>query len=193
MSADSTRELRAMYLVALPYPPLPCAVASVEADSQVAGADVVTTTHTIISECLQQAMGRNDPAANLDRMKRQQATLQRFLHDMAHRGFQADAATLYELYATHTRAHVDTFFPEGARYEGMRILPHGHTCAGDRSHAKLCEYLAGQSVLHEDPAPMTTEALASESPDRLLLMCRDRLGRVATEEDMAQIRAKSDA
>lgn len=190
MNADPTREMRAMYLVALPYPPLPCAVTSVDPDSQVAGPEVVTTTHTIFSECVKQSMARNDPAANEARMRRQQATLQQFLHDMAHRGFQADAETLYGIYAQYTTLHVATYFPDGARYEGVRILPYGHMCAGDRAHAKLCEYLGGQSVLHEDPAPLTAESLASESPDRLLFMCRDRLGHVATEDDMTQIRAK---
>ena len=189
---DSVREIRAMILVALHLPPLPLVVSKVDPDSMQSSECVVTTSHSIIAECLNAAAMQNDKRANAVRQKRQQANFRRFLHALAERGFEFGAKDLYELYCTFTRDHVNTFFPENARTEGLRFMPYDYMTKGDGAHKRLCEWVEAQSILFEDPDPVKSEDLAGTELSELLFMSRARFGRVATMEDRKLIREKEE-
>lgn len=55
---------------------------------------------------------------------------------------------------------------------------------GDKVHKKMCEYMAAQSILFEDKEPVGAEVYSRKSYLALLNIARDRLGHVATEEEL---------
>jgi hypothetical protein len=117
---DPLREMRAMILLSLPFPPLPCGVDRVE-DMQSTGEECVITTHTLIAKCLEDAALRADVGFNQRRKQRQIEVFQRFLHAMGTRGFEAEADELYHIYCEFSLAHLHTFF------EPPQALPQAQT------------------------------------------------------------------
>ena len=61
---DSDREIRAMVLLTLPYPPLPLLAARIEKDDGRLQDDGVTTSHTLLAKALADCAWRNDAAEN---------------------------------------------------------------------------------------------------------------------------------
>jgi len=184
---DSLREIRTMILLALPYPPLPVSVAHVVADEcRATGDAAVTTSHALVAQCLNGAVARADEAGNRARQPRQRAALQRFLHGMATAGFFGTPLDVYGIYCGATLEHVASFFPEGHPLD-LRFLPLDSVCAGDGTHRKMAEYLAGQSVLFQDDPPVPREAYLRLSYPEQLLVARSRLGHAMTQEERAAL------
>lgn len=180
---DPNREMRTMILLALPYPPLPVLATRFEVDDGRLLDDAVTTTsHTFIARALDEAMARNDQAENSARKLRQQACFRSLLRTMAAEGFACSSERLYLIYCSHTIDHIATYFPVGYPLD-IRFQPFGYTVKGDATHAKLAEYMAGQSIFFEDPSPISREQYLHYEPHEMLLALRDRLGRVMTEEE----------
>ena len=189
---DSARELRAAILVATPYPPLPVNLSKVEPGSMVtSGDDTLVTTHTLLAKCIDFVTQRNDPAQNARRLARQQDVFRRFLLAMGERGFDFEPPDLYTLYASFTREHLATYFPDGTPLD-IKILPYDHMCPGDKAHAKLVEYVCAQSILFEDPVPLRPANLKTTPLADLLKITRDRVGHVASQEERAKIRVNED-
>ena len=184
---DSLREIRTMILLALPYPPLPVSVAHVVADEcRVTGDAVVSTSHTLVGQCLNGAVARADEGRNRTRQARQRAALQRFLHSMATAGFFGTPHDVYGIYFGATLEHIASFFPEGHPLD-LNFLPLDSVCKGDGTHAKMAEYLAGQSVLFQDDPPVPREAYLRLSYPEQLLAARSRLGHAMTQEERAAL------
>jgi len=184
---DSLREIRTMILLALPYPPLPVSVAHVEADEcRVDGEESVTTSHTLIGQCLNGAVARADERGNRGRQARQRAALQRFLHSMATAGFFGTAQDVFGIYCGATLEHVASFFPEGHPLD-LRFRPMDSVCRGDATHRKMAEYLAGQSVLFQDQPPVGRDQYLLLSYPEQLLLARSRLGHAMTPEEQAAL------
>lgn len=171
-----------MVLLALPYPPMPVLATRFELDDGRLLDDAVTTSHTLIARALDEAMARNNPAENSSRMLRQQACFRSLLHTMAGGGFACPPDQLYLIYCRYTLEHISTYFPVGYPLD-IRFQPFGYTVKGDATHAKLAEYMAGQSIFFEDPHPISREQYLHYEPHQMLSALRDRLGRVMTEEE----------
>jgi hypothetical protein len=186
-SEDTMREMRTMIMLCLPYPPLPVLAARIEDGDGRLQEDDVTTSHTFIAKGLQDSMLRNDQALNGQRLQRQQRVLQEFLHAMATEGFHCDPERLYLIYCRFTLEHIATYFPPGHPLD-IRFKPLSYIVKGDRSHLKLAEFLAGQSILHEDPAPISRSQYLHYEPIELFNAVRDRLGHIASEEELARAR-----
>lgn len=190
--SDSLREIRTMILLSLPYPPLPVSVAHVEADEcRLVGEETVTTTHTLIGQCLNGAVLRADEAANAVRKAGQRRALQRFLHHMATAGFFGTAQDVFTIYCQATMEHVASFFPEGHPLD-VRFQPMDSVCRGDGTHRKMAEYLAGQSLLFQDDPPVRREQYMLMSYPEQLLAARSRLGHALTPEEQAALAAAGD-
>ena len=184
---DSDREVRAMVLLSLPYPPLPVLAARIE-EGRHLPEDGTTTSHTLFARALAECTWRNDDAANAARRLRQQAVFKRFLHAMGPGGGFAldDPERLYQLYCRFTLEHLATYLPEGHPID-VRFQPYAHSAKGDRAHRKFAEYMAAQSILFEDPVPITREQYARDyTLGDMLFALRDRLGHL---EPLRSIRA----
>ncbi len=182
---DSDREIRAMILLTLPYPPLPVLAARIE-DGLLAS-DGVTTSHTLLAKALADSAWRNDPAANSERMARQQRVFREFLHAMATEGFATtDPERLYLLYCRFTLDHLATYLPPGHPID-VRFQPFSYTTKGDPTHRKLAEYMAAQSIFFEDPVPITREQYVQDHDlPSILFALRDRLGHITAGPGTAE-------
>ena len=182
---DTNHQIRTMVLLTLPYPPLPVIATRIETDDHRLHDAEVTTSHTFIAKGLEEAALRNDSATNAERKTRQQTVMREFLHAMATDGFFCDSERLYLLYCRFTFNHIATYFPPGQPID-IRFQPLDYVVRGDRCHAKMAEYLAAQSLFHEDAPPVTrTQYLCFDFPE-MLRAARDRLGHVMTPEERAR-------
>jgi len=184
MSSDSLREIRTMVLLSLPYPPLPVYVRATDPlELSREGELTETTTHTLLARCLDAEVDRNDSARNQRRRQRQTEVFRRFLHDMAERGFDMEPPALYELYCEHSKQHLLSFFEDGELRMDVTFARLEDTPKGSKTHAKICEYMAAQSVLFNDTPPKTRAHYERKSVGSLLLMARDRIGHKMSEEE----------
>ena len=186
---DPNREIRTMVLMTLPYPPLPILVTRVdEDDGRTLDDDKVTTSHTLIAQALEDSMARNDQALNMRRMARQQTVMHSFLHAMATEGFTCSAEALYTLYCRFTVEHMATYFPLGHPLD-IRFHPLSYAIKGDPVHAKMAEYMAGQSLFFEDDNPVSRESYLQLEFSEMLLGARDRIGHIMTDEERNRLKA----
>ena len=184
--SDEAREMRTMVLLSLPYPPLPVLAARLEDGDGRLQEDDVTTSHTLIAKALNESMARNDPVLNERRMHRQRRVLQEFLHAMAVEGFYCNPERLYQLYCQSTLDHIATYFPPGYSPD-IRFQPLSYIVKNDRTHQKIAEYMAAQSILFEDPVPITRSQFLLYEPHELFTAARDRLGHPMTNEERARV------
>ena len=186
-----------MVLLSLPFPPLPVKVSAVDPlELSAQGDDRMTTSHTLLARCLNEAAIRSDLERNKRRKARQMDVFQRFLHALATDGFGMEAPELFQLYCRFTREHIETYFEEGERYPEVVFGSLEDAPKGSSTHKKMCEFMAGQSILFKDSPPLDRKHFERKTFGSLLLMARDRLGHKMTEEEHARavdIMAEKDA
>jgi hypothetical protein len=141
---DGNRELRAMILCTLPYPPLPVTAKRFE-DNKL-GDTAVISSHDIISNLLEAACVKNKTGENSDRLGRQQAIMQDLLRELQD---TQEPEKLYNIYCRQTAAHISSYYPVGAAPE-LRFMPIDYCCRGDTVHTHLCQYMAAQSIWMQD-------------------------------------------
>lgn len=178
----STYEIRSMILASLPFPPLPVEVSAVEEGGMVLGEERVTTSHALLAQCLQIAAAKGDSCANKERHTKQIDIFRRFLHAMAVEGFEMSAEELYGLYCDYTRQQLESYFSDGHRVE-ILFKPMSYVAKRDSVHQAVCEYMAAQSILFEDPIPTDVKFYQTKSFACMLEMARDRIGHTMTEEE----------
>ena len=183
---DPNGEMRAMILLTLPYPPLPILAARVEHDDGRLHDDDVITSHTLIARGLEEAVARNSRSDNQERQARQIDVFRRFLHAMGTEGFSCEPERLYLIYCRFTLEHIMTYFPPGHPVD-IRFEPLSSITKGDKAHSKMAEYMASQSVYHEDPVQIRRYEYIRQDFTEMLQACRDRLGHVMTEEERARL------
>lgn len=181
---DSDREIRAMVLLSLPYPPLPVHVARVESGyGRIDDSDEHTTTsHDLIARALAECAWRNDELANAQRRERQEHVFEDFMEVMTAQGFGTrEPEVLYLIYCRFTLAQIATYLPPGHPVD-IRFRPYACIARGDRAHRKLAEYMAAQAVLFEDPFPISrAEYVQNYDFGGLLFALRDRLARTVVK------------
>ena len=183
-----------MILLSLPFPPLPIRVEKTDSlELSARGEDRDTTSHTLIAKVLNDAAERNDQGANARRNKRQMEVFQRFLHALGGGGFDADAKGLFTLYCDYTRLHIHTYF-ENAPPPPIFFGRCEDVARGSPVHLKMCEYMAGQSILFGDKPPVARREYERKGYGSLLLMARARLGRMEdSPENEAELEAELEA
>lgn len=178
---DSAYEIRSMILTVLPYPPLPVEVHTVE--ETILGEESVTTSHAILSQLLQIAAKKDDPTSNRERKFKQIDVFRGFLHAMAVEGFDSNGTDLYKIYCEYTKKHIETYFDIAEKVE-LKFKPLSYISKGDATHERMCEYMAGQSIIFEDPVPKSAELYKHKSYACLLEITRDRLGHTMSDEEL---------
>ena len=187
MSTDSVREVRTMVLLSLPYPPMPIRVSTVDPlELSAEGEECLTTSHTLIARCLNDAAARGDRERNAHRKQAQMLVFQEFLHALATRGFDMEAPALFGLYRDFTKRHIETYFQDGERVPPVEFGTIDDAAKGSKTHGKMCEYMAAQSVLFQDSPPLPRRHFERKSYSSMLLMARDRLGHKMSEEEHAR-------
>jgi hypothetical protein len=111
---------------------------------------------------------------------------QGFIKDMGLRGFDMEAPELFELYCEHSKQHLLTYFEDGELRMDVSFARLEDAPKGSKTHAKMCEYMAAQSVLFQDTPPKTRVFYERKGYGSLLLMARDRIGHKMTEEEHAR-------
>ena len=176
-----------MVLLSLPYPPLPVYVRSADPlELSAQGELAETTTHTLMARCLNAEAERNDPERNARRKRRQTEVFQKFIQDMGVRGFDLEAPELFELYCEHSKNHLHTYFEDGELRMDVSFARLEDAPKGSKTHAKMCEYMAAQSILFQDTPPKARAFYERKGYASLLLMARDRIGHKMTEEEHAR-------
>ena len=171
---DTTQEMRAMILTALPLPPLPAIVERLDADGRVCE-ESVQTSHDILSNLLIHACARNSPSENSVRKERQHEVLRSLIDRMCNRGQLQSIPDLYETYCLHTRLHMATYIPADGRMPPMRFAPLASVCRGDPTHLRMCDYMAGQAVILEEPNGRCAQDWLCREYADMLALARARL------------------
>lgn len=170
---DCTQELRAMILAALPYPPLPVILRRIE-DGNRLGADVLQTSHDILSKLLSESCVRCTVSENADRREKQRGILREFLAELVKDGLQAPPK-LYHTLCQFTMKHIESYFREGSPAPQIRFMPFDEVCKGDVVHKKMCDYIAAQARLLELQGGLCAQDWMDAEYFQLMLVARDRL------------------
>jgi hypothetical protein len=171
---DSTQEMRAMILAALPYPPLPVALRRLE-DGNALGDEVLQTSHDIISNMLVESCAKGSAAENASRRRTQVAVLGDLLRALTADGLQ-EPPQLYATYCTFTARHIASYVTSGGgAIPEIRFLPLGHVCKGDSAHLRMCDYMAGQARLLALDEGLAAQDWLSYEYAQMLCIARNRL------------------
>ena len=170
--SDPNRELQAMILCALPLPPLPVEVRRLE-DGNLLGDRTVITSHDVLSQLLEAACVHRNSSADTVRQQRQVEVLRCLLMDLVKDGILA-VDPLYDVYCRHTLSHVATYYPV-ATPPALPFMPLSYTCRGDAVHARMCDYMAGQSTVLGHTSGTTALEWQHMAYGDMLQECRNRI------------------
>jgi hypothetical protein len=171
---DETAEMRAMILVALPFPPMPVYASKLEADSsQVAQDRVIISSHDVLSNLLLSAMhGRMN--SHTERRERQRMVLKSFLKVLLTQE-NPSVADLHQLYCTATRLHIGTFFAKD-KAPPIEFVPLSNAAPrGCVVHQQMCDYMAGQARLLEESGRLCAQDWHDLEYPYMLHLCARRL------------------
>lgn len=167
---DVNREVRAMILCVLPFPPLPVQASRFE-DGNVVGDNLVTTSHDILSHLLEEACVKRTSDENQRRSEQQLKVLEDFYMEMQ-KASTLTAEELYGLYCTYTKRHIATYL-ENTQVPELLFMPLAYCCKADATHKRMCDYMAGQAVMKQLPqkewSQMEYSVLLQEARDSFLV------------------------
>ena len=109
------------------------------------------------------------------RRERQQAILRSLLARMCNGGALESVPDLYATYCEHTRQHLLTYLPPGAPPFDIRFDTLASVCKGDPTHRRMCDYMAAQAVLLEEPNGHCAMDWAVREYADMLVLARTRL------------------
>ncbi len=165
-----------MILTALPYPPLPVMLRRLE-DGNLLGADVLQTSHDIISTLLSDACVKYTVSENLERQKKQRGVLREFLAAIVKNGLQS-TPEFYHTLCEYSQKHIATYFRGTGSSDplpGIQFMPLGFTCKGDVVHKKMCDYMAGQARILELKGGLCAQDWMCREYVDMILVARERL------------------
>jgi len=171
---DHTQEMRAMILAALPLPPLPVVMERLDEDNRV-GDQTVQTSHDVFSNLLLHACARNSESENTQRRVAQTRILRSLVDHLANRGQPQSGLELYGTYCHHTLLHAATYLPDQVGPPPMRFAPLASVVKGDPTHRRMCDYMAAQAVILQEPNGHSAQDWLCREYADMLTMARDRL------------------
>lgn len=180
-------ELRAMILAALPYPPIPVVLRTIDEDNRLEDY-VVQTTHDILSHLLEDACVRHTVSQNKSRQKLQQSVLRQFLEELVKDGLQS-VPDLYKTFCKFSNMHIGTYLcsvSSSRPLPEVRFEPLHSVCKGDPVHVSMCQYMAGQARLLELSAGLCAQDWMCREYADMLVIARDRIVCDGDEENVVQ-------
>lgn len=179
---DHTLEMRAMILAALPLPPLPVIMQRLDDDNRV-GTQTVQTSHDVFSNLLLHACARNSESENALRKAGQTRILRSLVDHLANRGQPQSVPEIYGTYCHHTLLHAATYLPNQVGPPPMSFAPLASVCKGDPTHLRMCDYMAAQAIILEEPnGHSSNDWLCREYADMLSMACQRLLQEQAEPE-----------
>ena len=146
---ENVYEMIAMYLTALPVPPLPVWVRMTPRDGDGESHEGLTSSHDLLAGLLVAAMDRDRPDLNKVRMERQQVLVDEFVGAMAQ---QTDVAAHYDACVRFTGGFVHAFCDAQQTTPQVRFGALDQVDAGDKVHRACAHWMAAQDILQEkDP------------------------------------------
>jgi hypothetical protein len=145
----------AMYLTALPCPPLPLYAntrcSTTETDEE---EEVLTTSHDVLAALLLAAMRRDERTLNERRKQRQITLTEALLEKLAAAG--GDSRAAFQACCHFTAEYMDAF---GDRPGGMvRFMDMDAVTKGDAAHRACCSWTAAQEIQHVSPPEKRQDA-----------------------------------
>jgi hypothetical protein len=145
---ENVYEMVAMYITALPVPPLPVWVRIASNQTQQDGeTEGYASSHDLLAGLLVAAMVRDRPDLNRKRMARQKALLDEL--DAALRGRPASA---FEAYVRFTGQFL-LAFGDDASAPQVRFGGLDDVAPGDKLHSACAHWMASQDILHSTTTP----------------------------------------
>jgi hypothetical protein len=157
MDNPAILEQIAMYMVALPCPPLPVKVNidnysgfNTEDDKPDDEQLVICSSHDLLAGLIICAMHRNNARLNQTRKLRQIEITKTFIKDLIGK-FQkrevVDAETFYSLCGTFTADYLQSFDDPQNPSSGILIVPMDDVEVGDKVHKACCSWHVAQEIL----------------------------------------------
>ena len=169
---ENVYEMIAMYLTALPVPPLPVWVRMQKKSEEEGVREDLTSSHDLLAGLLVMAMGRDRADLNKTRMERQQAIVEEFVKGLD--GVD-DVGAYYAACVKFTGGFVHAFADPQQPTPQVRFGELEQVAAGDKVHAACAHWMAAQDMLHQpDKTKHQTAAQYATLPYAALL--RTRLG-----------------
>ena len=129
---ENVYEMIAMYLTALPVPPLPVWVRRCQAEEE-----SYTSSHDLLAGLLVAAMDRNRADLNRQRMQKQQTLIDAFVKEEA----------TYEACVRFTGQFVLAFCDPAQSTPQVRFGDLGDVSTGDRIHGACVHWMVAQDIL----------------------------------------------
>ena len=154
----------AMYMTALPCPPLPVTLSSGDA----------TTSHDLLAGLLVSAMRRNNPKLNKLRQAKQMAITKRLIGELE--TADKDVSAAYDACKRFSAEYIFAFDDDN-RGANIQFLPMEDVEKGSKAHMAACSWHAAQDIQHAAPdkrrsaahfAKMTYVELIAKHLDRVL-------------------------
>ena len=140
---ENVYEMVAMYITALPAPPLPVWVRMKRTSSSTEGEEGgYTSSHDLLAGLLVAAMLRDRPDLNRKRMARQKALL-----DELDAALRSGAPAPFEAYVRFTGQFL-LAFGDNEQAPQVRFGALDDVAGGDKLHAACAHWMAAQDILH---------------------------------------------
>jgi hypothetical protein len=138
----------AMYLTALPVPPLPVWVKMTSTADDGGGEtkEGLTSSHDLLAALLVAAMDRDRADLNKTRMEQQQALVEEFMKEMAE---MTDVAAYFEACVRFTGGFVHAFCDPQQTTPQVRFGDLDQVEKGDKLHTACSHWMAAQDIVHE--------------------------------------------
>jgi len=151
----------AMYMVALPCPPLPIKV-KIEnyngfSDEDKVDEDklVVCSSHDLLAGLIICAMHRNNHALNQTRKAKQIEITKQFIQNLIEKyknETTVDADLFYQTCCTFTADYLQSFDDPGNPTGGVQFVPMDDVVIGDKVHKACCSWHVAQEILQRKNA-----------------------------------------
>jgi hypothetical protein len=134
-------EQMAMYATALPCPPLPLRLSSLDNHT-------VQTSHDVLVGLVMAAMVRGNPQLNEERKQLQRRITQTLVERCL---ASKDASEMYAHCKTFTGEYLHAFDDMGVCTPGICFLDMEDVVPGDKVHMAACSWHAAQDILYAKP------------------------------------------
>ena len=182
----AVREQIAMYVTALPVPPLPVDVSITTADGTEERG--FTSSHDLIAGLLLMAMHRNRTDLNAIRLQTQKRLIDALLEDLErHAAAADDAAIVYGLYVRFTGHFIQAF------HDPNQPSPQVHFARLDddreamrrdgKLHASCAHWMAAQDILHVPDAASRRTAAQFQRHMSYVELLQEQLRRSCPKND----------
>ena len=139
----------ALYLTALPCPPIPVKVTLTLKNNE--HKQGICTSHDLLAGMLIAAMDKNDKNMNENRKTKQLGITERFITSMEKLNQQASEDEIYKICQIFTAEYLDAF-DDILSNRAIEFISLDGIAKGDKAHNACCSWSAAQDIQHIEPS-----------------------------------------